>query len=726
MSTATDDAINAVLDRLKNVSQSGSGYTAECPAHEDRSPSLSVAEGDTQPVVFNCHAGCESEDIVGALGLEWEDICEGGDYTEQKRRFEKAPWKHGEEVAAYSYRDKDGAHVYTVKRYEHPEGWKSFRPYLRGNQRPGLGKQERLLYRLPKVREQATDGKIVFVVEGEKDVHTLEDHGFTATTTGSANSWGDRHAQHLAGACVVIIPDNDEEGQGYAESVAKSCFPVAEWVRIVELEDVPSGGGDITDWFARGHEPDELAEQIKSTDNWDPSRLSPKTNGRDDAGTDPENLSGWDRIKALYEQRNRGEARLEAARQAIDDRAFAAHRQTERLHVYDPEAHVYETGGEQALSELLVTKLGTHHSRHEQKEIATKISALTYRDSFGGPYIAVANGDLSIDPLELKDPAPKRAPLARSPATWDPSAECPRFYNHIKKVVTDDRERRTLQEYVGYCLLHWRLPFHKALFLIGPTASGKSTTLDLIRKLMAKTSSLTPQQLVNGRFGPSELDGAWANIRADISAALLKDVGLFKEIVAGDPIYVERKYEQGYTLHPKAKHLYSANRLPDVNIDDDAFYRRILLVSFPQTIPREERDPDLGEQLEAELDGVLRWAVEGLQRVLQNEGFTHDRTPEETRHRWEAHSSSIGRFKALRLNVTGNHREDFEPKKKVYSAYTAFCEEKGLSSASQRKFTRTLKGDPNIEDADRTPPGANSQISCYTGVKLPESDGAPF
>lgn len=721
MSVATDP-INEVLDRLDEVSSNGDGWTARCPAHDDRTPSLSVAKGNSQPVVFNCHAGCSSEEIVNALGLQWADICEGG-ITESE--FEQAPWKHGEQVDTYPYHDADGNHVYTVKRYEHPErGWKSFRPYLPDNKRAGLGRQDRVLYRLPKVQEHASDGRIVFVVEGEKDVHTLEERGFTATTTGSTDTWKDRFASDLSGAKVVIIPDNDKPGRKYARDVAKSCFPVAEWVRIVELDDVPSSG-DVTDWFARGHEPEELSDLIKEAGNFDPSDLAPRGDGQQSEEPELDGLSGWDRIKALYEQGEKGEARLQAAQQAIDDRAFATRRQTERLYVYDPDSFVYEDGGDQALSELLVRQLGTQHSRHEQKEIGAKVRALTFRDSFGGPVVPVANGDLDVESGTLRDPTPEHAPLARSPAAWREDAACPIFRNYLSEAVPDERERATLQEYIGYSLLHWRLPFHKALFLVGPTASGKSTLLDLVRKVLGKTSSLTPQQLVNGRFGPSELDGAWANIRADISAALLKDVGLFKEIVAGDPIYVERKYEQGYTLHPKAKHLYSANRLPSVQIDDDAFYRRILLVSFPRTVPRQDRDPELGDRLEQEMDGVLRWAVEGLTRVMDNEGFTHDRTPEETRHRWEARSSSIGRFKALNLNVSGSG-DDFEPKQKVYSAYTAFCEEEGLSAESQRKFTRTLKGDPKITDGDRTPSGQSSQTSCYVGVQFRESDEAPF
>jgi hypothetical protein len=284
MSSVATDPFDKVISRLDEVSESRSGeYTARCPAHDDKNPSLSVARGDQQPVVFNCHAGCTPKEIVSALGLDWGDICEG-DLGEEREQFEKAPWEHGEHAQTYTYLDEEGSEVYNVKRYEHPErGWKSFRPYLPGKKRAGLGKQERVLYRLPAVKPHAKNGGVVFIVEGEKDVHTLEDHGFHATTPGSADSWQDRFAKQLAGGKVVVIPDSDEAGGELARDAAKSCFPVADWVRVLRLDDVPAGG-DITDWFARGHTKEELSELVQETDNWNPD-MAPTANGQAPTGS---------------------------------------------------------------------------------------------------------------------------------------------------------------------------------------------------------------------------------------------------------------------------------------------------------------------------------------------------------------------------------------------------------------------------------------------------------
>jgi putative DNA primase/helicase len=223
---------------------------------------------------------------------------------------------------------------------------------------------------------------------------------------------------------------------------------------------------------------------------------------------------------------------------------------------------------------------------------------------------------------------------------------------------------------------------------------------------------------VDERFGAIELEDSWANIASDIPSALLSNVGMFKEITAGDPIHAERKYEQGYSIEPTAKHFYSANQLPEIKIDDNAFFRRVMIVAFPQTIEPEERDPDLANKLKLELDGVLNWAVEGLQRLMENEGFTRDLDPDETRRLWDEHASSIGQFKIRRLNVTG-HSQDIEAKQDVYRAYTDFCMENGLPTETQQKLTRVLKRDPRIGQGKRTPANWDTRTKCYIGVQLP-------
>ena len=87
-----NDALRTILDRLDHVRQTSTGWQARCPAHDDRSPSLSVGTGDTQDVVLHCHAGCRQADILDALGLQWADVLgDDGIGGSVKRKASRAP-----------------------------------------------------------------------------------------------------------------------------------------------------------------------------------------------------------------------------------------------------------------------------------------------------------------------------------------------------------------------------------------------------------------------------------------------------------------------------------------------------------------------------------------------------------------------------------------------------------------------------------------------------------
>ena len=66
--------LETILARLQGVRRNGARHTARCPAHKDRSPSLSIAEGRDGRVLLNCFAGCPPESIVQALGLTMRDL----------------------------------------------------------------------------------------------------------------------------------------------------------------------------------------------------------------------------------------------------------------------------------------------------------------------------------------------------------------------------------------------------------------------------------------------------------------------------------------------------------------------------------------------------------------------------------------------------------------------------------------------------------------------------
>lgn len=218
-----------LITHLKGVKKSGAGWTARCPAHDDKHNSLSVSDGDDGRLLLKCHTGCEFESILAAVS-----------HTNGNRR----------EVAAYDYRDQNGVLLYQSVRFE-PKGFLQRRP----SEVPGEWVWNlnggRVLYRLAEIL-QAKPEQTILIVEGEKDADRLAALGLAATTNSAgAGKWRAEYSDVLRGRKVAILPDNDEPGRAHALHVATSLQGIAASIKIVELPGLPPKG-DVSDWLDAG------------------------------------------------------------------------------------------------------------------------------------------------------------------------------------------------------------------------------------------------------------------------------------------------------------------------------------------------------------------------------------------------------------------------------------------------------------------------------------------
>jgi DNA primase len=154
-------------------------------------------------------------------------------------------------VAAYDYYDETGELLYEVVRFE-PKNFRQRRPDGAGGWIWRKHPQQ-ILYRVREVLE----APIVFLAEGEKDVETLRERGFVATTNaGGANApWLPEYTHALRGREVILIPDNDAPGRARVARIARALLGHAARVRILELQD---NCKDVSDFFGRGHNELEL------------------------------------------------------------------------------------------------------------------------------------------------------------------------------------------------------------------------------------------------------------------------------------------------------------------------------------------------------------------------------------------------------------------------------------------------------------------------------------
>ena len=219
--TAYERILDALGEHGSRVRMNGTSAMAQCPSHPDQTPSLSLRRIEGS-VLLHCHAACEVDDVLAALRLGRRDLYD--------------------EVGGATYRYDDGRTVHRSpdKRF-HQSGNTGSRPQL---------------YRLSQVVEAVAAKTVVFVTEGEKDVHALESLGAVATCSpqGASNA-GKADWSPLHGAHVIIVPDRDEAGQRYARDVIALLDGEAASLRV----KMPATGfHDAADHIGAGHGLDEL------------------------------------------------------------------------------------------------------------------------------------------------------------------------------------------------------------------------------------------------------------------------------------------------------------------------------------------------------------------------------------------------------------------------------------------------------------------------------------
>jgi len=225
----------------------GNQYVARCPAHDDRSPSLSITEREGK-VLVKCFAGCPQCEVIAELRKR--DVWEP----------ESHPLSFSQRIeCTYNYTDELGKLLYQVVRMRAPKDFRQRYPDEARSDGWCWKKYPRqVLYHLPEVIEAS----ILFLSEGEKDVETMRSHGFCSTCeAGGCNaSWLDSYTEVLAGREVNIIPDNDGPGWARATKIARALLGHAARIRILDL---PREVKDISEWFGRGHSECELIAKLE-------------------------------------------------------------------------------------------------------------------------------------------------------------------------------------------------------------------------------------------------------------------------------------------------------------------------------------------------------------------------------------------------------------------------------------------------------------------------------
>ncbi|SKO97933.1 phage/plasmid primase, P4 family [Mycobacteroides abscessus] len=247
------------------------------------------------------------------------------------------------------------------------------------------------------------------------------------------------------------------------------------------------------------------------------------------------------------------------------------------------------------------------------------------RDRLDEPLVPVLNGVVDLRTGALLPHSPDYRLPYKLNITYDPDATCPSYetWLHDATLVRGHDQVAVLEDVVCQMLDLSARP-EKALFLIGPTGSGKSTFLRLLTLLAGSDmcSSTGLHDLSDDTFAAADLYGKLVNVDADMPDGYVPDTSVFKKLLGGEEgVRANPKHRTPFTFINNALLAFSANVMPTVGEKSRAFVRRSVPVSFPHSYVGAENRA-LGKKLESELPGIFnRWMMAWRARQARGGAF---------------------------------------------------------------------------------------------------------
>ena len=699
--TSVSEPMARMLLLVHGAKQTGRGWSALCPAHDDRNPSLSIAQGDDGRVLLKCHAGCETPAIVAAFGLKECDLFKPSGQTRSaprpKPKRQVRSFATANEVAKFhaknlgpwdfrwTYSDLAGAPVGLVLRWGIGEE-KTYRPVWCIDGR-WFGKcpedaPPRPLYALDRL---ANNPKArVYVAEGEKCADILANLGLLATTSSGGKSAAAKSDWlPLAGREVVILPDAGACHQEYASTISAiltKLEPPAQ-VTVIILPNL-GDGEDVEQFIERNHNGDasaartaidELAATLLAKGTATPTPLTERvTFGKaygpacDWCNNAISDGYRWDADARTWHVRDQvgiwGLDRVNHVNGAI---LYAAQASNPR-----------DTGA---------------WARYFQTVAETIKGLVTTSEQWDAGLLEVGTpgGVLDLCTGNVLEDGASRLVTKRLAAL--PAGISPSWLKFLDEVSGGKPDMIAyLQRWAGY-VLSGSTQEHAILFIHGPGGNGKSVFVDTIGHALGDYARTLPMDALmesrNDRH-PAEiamLRGVRLAVANETQEGRRWDEAKVKQLSGGDAVAARFMGKDWFQFRPTHKLVVVGNHAPTIGTVDEALRRRLHMVPFIHT--PEAKDAKLGERLRSEVAGVLAWMLQGF-KEWELGGLAPPASVIDATNAYFEEQDTVGAWLAERC--------EFRPtvgtsSTVLYESWKRWCEQNGITPKSMKRLSPELE-----------------------------------
>lgn len=292
-------------------------------------------------------------------------------------------------------------------------------------------------------------------------------------------------------------------------------------------------------------------------------------------------------------------------------------------------------------------------------------------------FIPVFNGVFNVHTSTLLPHDSKYHFKYQIPVVYDPQATCPKIDQFFETIFTPV-QRATVEEWIGYCFYR-NYMYKKALILVGEGDTGKTTFLELLTCLIGEDnkSGISLHKISGDKFAAAQLYEKHVNIFDELSAEDIQDTANFKIATGGGSIMGEYKFGDQFSFKNFSKLMFACNKIPDVkDMNDEAYFNRWMVVHLEKTIPVKVSNFIKILTTKEELSGLFNVAIVGLQRLLEQDGFSYKNSGIDTKLEMMRSASSLANFVTEMLQQDKGAEIS---KEDMYKAYQDFCDDKALA-----------------------------------------------
>ncbi|MEK4675931.1 phage/plasmid primase, P4 family [Bacillus sp. FSL K6-2944] len=277
--------------------------------------------------------------------------------------------------------------------------------------------------------------------------------------------------------------------------------------------------------------------------------------------------------------------------------------------------------------------------------------------------------------------------------------DCPNWKAFVESIFKDTEGNTDyelidfIQKSIGYSLTS-DISEQVMFFLYGSGRNGKSTFINTIKNLLGDYAKQTNSETFIKKKNDNGANNDIARLAGSrfVSAVESEDgqqlsEGLVKQITGGEPIIARFLRQEYFEFQPEFKVFFTTNHKPIIKGMDEGIWRRVRMMPFTVTIPKDKVDRKLPEKLAMEMSGILNWAIEGCLK-WQREGLGEPKVIQDATSHYKEEMDILEPFL---LDMCFLHPQAKIEAKELYNVYSRWCNAEGEISLKNRSFYRLLE-----------------------------------